>query len=115
MKKYNILLSLGMAALMASCSATKNTAKQTQPAVDEGNSVSSRLSTYKKMEFDRYYFDGIKEKMAGNFQRAAQNFAQAAELDPQSAAANYELGRTYLQMTEIQKAESSAQKALKLD
>src|SRR5688572_8241456 len=90
--------------------------KSTVQVLNEDDvALQSRLSVYKQLEFDKYFFAGINEKSTGNYGRAAQQFEAAIRIDENSAAAHYELGRMYMQLGSADKAEAEAQKSIKLD
>ncbi len=100
--------------VFSSCGASKKTARN-NTQLQAPDAITDQLSVYKRMEFDRSFFDGMKEKMSGNTQRAAQSFANCVKVNPNSAAARYELARAYLQLSQITGAEAEALKAVKLD
>ena len=50
------------------------------------------LTEEKEIDFGRFYIDATKEKVLGNYEKAAKLYKQALSIDPYSAAAtNYEL------------------------
>jgi tetratricopeptide (TPR) repeat protein len=108
----NIFFFALLAAFLSSCSAGRGTTK-TDPR-DSGNFLTQRVSSYKALEFDRYFYEGIKERDNGNFQRAAEQFEKAADTDPSKAAAFYELGRCLVQLGQIGPAENAGLSAVKL-
>ena len=116
-KAFNFII-LATAISLASCHSTKHaTATTATPTVNkaEAEDGGPSLNMYKRLEFDRYFFDGIKEKTNGNFQRAAQNFDEASHVDANNPASFYELGNAYLHLSKIAEAEIASQKAVKLD
>ena len=69
----------------------------------------------KFMAFEHYYNDGVKNFILSNYNDAQSNFDKAFELNPESAAVNYMLGRMALSKNEDVKAITYASKALKGD
>lgn len=74
--------------LFVGCSSQKNTSSS------EGKSV-KELTQKQEVAFGRMYLDASKEKVLGNYEKAAKNYKEALTINPYSAAANYELGNTY--------------------
>lgn len=107
---------LALAVLFFSgCKTQKKTVANPPVLNEEDMAIQSRLSAYKQLEFDKYFFAGINEKGTGNYERAAQQFEAAVKIDENSAAAHYELGRMYMQLGAPDKAEEEVRKSIKLD
>lgn len=77
------LLFLGMAAISTGCSSAK------EVAVEATTEVSERTSR----AFKQSFFNGQKEKLAGNFEAAARYFEECIELIPEESAPYFELAR----------------------
>ncbi len=79
---------------LSSCKSPKQpvAAAQQKPAVQKSK---SSLSEKERLEFDRMFFEGNKEKILGNYDMAEGLFIQALRVDPTSAATMYELGNIY--------------------
>lgn len=77
-----------ISALLFGCSTSKNTAQ-----LPKENEISG--SEKKEVAFGRIYMDASKEKVLGNFEKAGDLYKKALEINPRSAAANYELGNIY--------------------
>ncbi|MGZ5304976.1 MAG: tetratricopeptide repeat protein, partial [Bacteroidia bacterium] len=107
------MLPLAAGLVLSACGTSKKSVQNNSQ--QQADAITSKLSVYKQMEFDRSFFDGIKEKMSGNNQRALQSFANCVKVDPNSSAAHYELARTYLQLSQLPDAEAEALKAVKLE
>ena len=58
----------------------------------------------KRLEFDRYFFEGMKEKMIQNYEEAETSFKAAILIDSKNANAFYQLANILL----IQKRHSEA-------
>ena len=71
-----------------SCSGSKNA---TQLPSDQFSGKGEKAT----VAFGRVYADGAKEKILGNYEAALTEFEKALDLDPKSAAANYEIGNIY--------------------
>jgi len=54
-----------------------------------------QLSEKQRLDFEYTFFNGSKEKILGNYDLAETNFVQALRIDPNSAAALYELANIY--------------------
>ena len=71
-----------------SCKTHKNLA-----ATDNHHDV--KLPEKTRIDFERFFFDGAREKVLGNYELAETSFLQALKLDPTSAATMYELATIY--------------------
>lgn len=62
------------------------------------------LNRKQEVAFGRIYIDASKEKILGNFEKAAELFQQAIQINPQNAAAHYELGLVFSALKNNQNA-----------
>lgn len=62
-----------------------------------------------------YFADGLKERLAGNSERAIKYFQQALAADSTDHASMYELSELYARQGEINRAEQIMEKAAKLN
>jgi len=106
------IYTLAIVLLLASCKTGQNAQKG---AHGDPNSLTNRLSSFNQVQFDKSYFEGIQEKMTGNYQNALRDFEEAAKADPKSAAAWYEIANASVQMSKIAQAEKAAEMAVSLD
>lgn len=89
MRPHVFVLSLPLFLLFA-CKSGEPTVKQ-----KEELKIERKLSEKEKVAFGRMYIDGSKEKILGNYDKAAKLFEKAIQINPASAAAHYELGLVY--------------------
>jgi len=73
------------------------------------------LPEAQRIEFDKYFFNGMREKLIGNYAEAESNFLKASEIDPSNANNWFQLSSTLLQSKQVAKAEIYGEKATKLD
>jgi tetratricopeptide (TPR) repeat protein len=73
------------------------------------------LSETSRLEFDKLYFDANKEQILGNMELAANLFSQCIKLDPNNAAAIYELAKIYNFNGNKEKAIELSGKAANID
>ena len=85
--KYVLVVGV-MSALLVSCSTSK---KADKSGASRGKKSDSHLSANDKMNFERAFYDASKEKMLNNFIESANLYRKCLQIDPSSAAANYEL------------------------
>jgi tetratricopeptide (TPR) repeat protein len=112
MQKAINILSLAIALFLVSCKTGQKAQKGTH---GDPNNLATRLSSFKQMQFDKNYFEGISEKMAGNYQNALTDFQEAVKVDGGSAAAYYEIANASVQLGKIAEAEKAAEKSVSLD
>ncbi len=73
------------------------------------------LTEIQKMEFDKYFFAGMREKMINNFADAEDNFKKALEIDPSNANTQFQLSNVLLQQKKVAEAEIINEKAVLLE
>lgn len=74
------------AIILSSCSGPKKAA-----ASDNTQAVHKKLNQKQQDEFTATYFEGSKEKVLGNYDKALAIFNQCLSIDPYNAAANYQM------------------------
>lgn len=81
---------------LTSCK-TKKEAATTSAASEKPAAAQSKngLEGKQRVDFERVFFDGNKEKMLGNYDLAETYFSQALKIDPSSSATMYELANIY--------------------
>lgn len=62
-----------------------------------------------------YFTDGLRERLAGNDQKALRSYEKALQLDPDDHASMYELSELYARQGRIDEARSQMQKAVQLN
>jgi tetratricopeptide (TPR) repeat protein len=90
----------------------------TSPAVyaqKKKKSGAKELSEQDRVKAMYAFFDGQKEKVSGNDQRAAEQFAQCLRIDPSNHAAMYELASIYNSKRKLGDALYFCKKAVELD
>lgn len=73
------------------------------------------LTEVQKMEFDKYFFAGMREKMINNFVEAEENFKKALQINPENANTQFQLSNVLLQGKKIAEAEIINEKAVLLE
>jgi len=74
-----------------------------------------KLSEGKRKEFDRLFFEGLKEKVNGNLVKAEEGFVRALNLDPDNANVHFHLAQIYLHQKNLAGAEPHALQATLID
>lgn len=65
-------------------------------------------------DFKEYFFNALAEKGKENHDRAIEYLKKCLELQPQSAAVHFELGKNYLERSNFAAAEESIQQAINI-
>ena len=92
---------------IVACSTSKKVASTSIPV--------KVLTEKEKVAFGRTYLDATKEKVLGNYEAAVSKFKSALNINPYSAAANYELGLSYNSIGETDLAYLQFKMASELD
>lgn len=103
-----LILSIFTVILLWSCSGSKNAA---QLPKEKGHDKSELRSIL----FGETYADAAKEKILGNFESSEKLYQKALDLNPNSAAAHYELGNIYSIQEKPQLALEQYETAVQLD
>lgn len=75
----------------------------------------SILTEQQRTEFEYLYIEGLKQKTVGNVNVAQQHFIACLEVDPNSAAARYELANIYASKGDLNGAISLANQAIEIN
>ncbi len=105
---HHIIFGLGILLLASSCRSTGKISK-------DKNKQSEFVSEAKRLEFEASFYNGNKEKILGNNQEAARNFAGCLRISPKNPAASYELAMLLFKSGDVSNAEKLAATALEGD
>ncbi|MBK9317645.1 MAG: hypothetical protein IPM91_01595 [Bacteroidetes bacterium] len=86
---------------LTACGTTKKTSGSSAAAPKQGG---SNLKETDKINATYAFFEGQKEKVTGNEQKAVEKFAQCLRIDPKNHAAMFELAAIYNQKSKISDA-----------
>lgn len=73
------------------------------------------LSDAARMEFEKQYMNGAREKITGNTDEAIEAFKACIRIDPANDAVYYNLAELYLSKNQLNDAEEQIQKALAIN
>ncbi|MDX9883364.1 MAG: tetratricopeptide repeat protein [Prolixibacteraceae bacterium] len=111
--KYLVLL-IAFAGLLSSCGNVRHIT-ETVPPVKEEEPEYPALSDDKQNEFEYLYIEGLKQKQLGNLQAAVSLFSRCLEIDPNSAAAMFELANIHLSNKDLASASLLLEKAVEIN
>ncbi len=99
--------------IAAACSSTRK-------AVDNGSTSSTEhevviLTEDKRIEFEFYFIEGLKQNMLGNTDVAIQYFNGCLEINPHSAASLYELAKIYATKGDVVSARLLLERAIDIN
>lgn len=114
MKKIKFLPALLILFLFATALTSCKTQQETEKKADLSQKENP-LSPKQAQEFSAIYLDANRAKIIGNSDQAISLFKKSLEIDPQNAAARYEIGRIYAENQNYPAALSYAQDAYHLD
>lgn len=110
--RKHYLLVCGVLLLLTACHSTKKAATGSSSPVPQSGSA---MKESDKINATYAFFDGQKEKVMGNEQKAIEKFAQCLRIDSKNHAAMYELASIYNQKSKISDALFFAKSAATLD
>jgi tetratricopeptide (TPR) repeat protein len=96
------------------CSTSKEAAKTENEVADKKKEVVI-LTEEKRIEFEFYYIEGLKQKMLGNTDAAIQYLNNCLEINPHSAASLYELATIYVSKGDIVSARLLLEQAIEIN
>ncbi len=108
LKAKKLLFFSALIAVLASCSGAR---KAGSSKASNKSTSHSRLPEAAQMQFDRYYFQGEKERALGRLDEAIEYYKRALEIDSLNAAAYYVLGGLYADKNQSQLALENYRKA----
>jgi tetratricopeptide (TPR) repeat protein len=115
MKQPIILAFLLFAALFfTSCKGGKSSAA-TKPTKENKSKESKALNEARDIQFQKHFFEGITQKSLGNNLKAKASFLESLSIDPNNAAAHYEIARLEYESGNIPNAQLEARKAVELE
>lgn len=75
----------------------------------------NEMSNDDEVRFANIFLEANRERILGNLQQAAKLYFEAIEIDPNSAAAYYDLSKIFIENKDIPHAENALIKAVELD
>jgi tetratricopeptide (TPR) repeat protein len=112
MRKFAIPI-IALALLVSACSSSKKTVVE-KPEV-QLQKKENQITENQKIEFEFLYIEGLKQKVIGTPESAIQYFNGCLEINPNSAAALYELANIYSTKGELTSAKLYLQKAIQIN
>ncbi len=117
MMKKKLVNGVGILVLLIalfSCSGSRNITEQ-QVINAAVQTQDKELTEKKQMEFDYLFSEALKQKMFGNPQNAIQLLSNCLEIDPESAAAMYELAGIHAANNDFTSSTLLLEKAISLN
>jgi tetratricopeptide (TPR) repeat protein len=117
-RQYFLMPFLLLLLILASCKTHKTTTgNSSKNASSNSKSTVSgdKLPDKQRIEFERLFFDASREKILGNYSQAEGLLIQALHVNPNSAAATYELATIYEYRNNKKQALIYSKKAAQMD
>lgn len=73
------------------------------------------LSDEDQRKFDYFFYESLREKMLGNYEKSAVYLTECLKIDPTSSACMYELANLFIQQNQFRKAQGLLESSLKYD
>lgn len=97
-----------LAVFFSSCHSSKIV---TQPSVVA--TEKPVLNDNDQRKFDYYFYEALKERLSGNFDKAGMFFTECLKIDPSSSIALYEVAKLFIMQQDYVKAEVLLENAVK--
>ena len=81
----------------------------------ENDSLPKSITPPLEIQFQNYFYEGLKQKGIDNYNKAIDAFVKCAELFPERAVIFYELGDLYFITKSYQRSESNLKRAIDLE
>ena len=81
----------------------------------ENDSLPKSITPPLEIQFQNYFYEGLKQKGIDNYNKAIDAFVKCAELFPERAVIFYELGDLYFKTKSYQRSESNLKRAIDLE
>lgn len=107
--KWVLAAGLVLLGILPACKTSSKTVSSS------GNKKSKELTHYDRRKFESLYFDGLKEKMLGNYPEALEKFVKSLGVDPNASAPHYEIALVLQSLGRSEEALPYAKKASELD
>ncbi len=101
--------------ILISCKTSKTANSSRQNENTKSAASSDKLTEKQRIEFERLFFDANREKILGNYSQAEALLIQALHIDPNNAAATYELATIYAYRNNRKQALVYSKKAAQMD
>jgi len=66
-------------------------------------------------KFDYFFYESLREKMLGNYEKSAVYLTECLKIDPTSSTCMYELANLFIQQNQFRKAQGLLESSLKYD
>ena len=108
-----LLVSFCMVLLLVSCGTSRKASVSTKDKVLV--EWKDPLSFEQRRKFDYYFLEAVRLKEKGELDAAFDMYSHCLEIDPQSAAVQYEMAQFYMFLGQVQKGEALLRKAVSLE
>jgi len=98
--------------VLASCATAR---KETSASPEVTGPEQTQLTEDEQNELEFLFIEGLKQKKLGNLKNAASIFSRCLEIDPNSAAAMYELANVHYANKDLTSASLLLEKAVSID
>lgn len=113
-KTYLAILALALF-LVSSCQTAKKQVKTTSSAQTVAVADADTISQEDQIKYEANFIDGLRQAALGNTQPATTLFSKCLEINPNSAAAMFELAKIYSSNGDMTSSSLLLEKAVKID
>ena len=114
MKRLLVGICIGVALILASCGTTARQAKQKSAQVESAFKT-VKLSPEMSRKYDYFFLEALKMKQNGEYDAAFELYNHCLDINPQGAAALYELSQFYMFLKLPQLGERMQKEAVRAD
>lgn len=115
-RKSHFVYSVFLFAVFVYACKTPTSTSSSKGKGKNSNSINNEFKTEsERLNFDFYFYNGVKEKSIDNIKEAAGNFKKCLEISPNNAAANYEFALCMIKLRDFNRAMDHAYIAARKD
>jgi len=114
MNRFILFILIFLQFIFVNCS-NRKIAEKSNSRQKSFSQKNDQIPEQKKIEFEYYFIEGLKQQMIGNPDNAIQNFNNCYAIDPNSAVVLYELAKIHVKKGDITSALPLLNNAIKIN
>ncbi|TAJ11226.1 hypothetical protein DMA11_17750 [Marinilabiliaceae bacterium JC017] len=109
--KYSSHITIFLLVLLLGCKSVGSITEKSEEEIIKP----VQLDELQQRKFDYFFYEANREKMKGNYEKAAMYYSECLKINPTSSASMYELANIYLMSNAFAKAQGLLERAVKIN